>query len=87
MVEPFLVHYPSKDGKWQISAFVYVPYNAERTARTRRLCASTAVRTDQFVNSFNRNIQYLVNQGYFVIAPKLSRLNRIRQRVRGCRPL
>src|SRR6476646_8074140 len=29
LVEPFLVHYPSKDGKWQISAFVYVPYNAE----------------------------------------------------------
>ena len=33
MVEPFLVHYPSKDGKWQISAFVYVPYNAEKNGK------------------------------------------------------
>src|SRR2546423_5252118 len=30
MAEPFLVHYPSTDGKWQISAVVYVPFNAER---------------------------------------------------------
>ena len=30
MVEPHLVHYPSKDGKWTISAFVYVPYNLPR---------------------------------------------------------
>ena len=27
MVQPYLVHYPSRDGKWQISAFVYVPHN------------------------------------------------------------
>jgi Tol biopolymer transport system component len=27
MVEPYLVHYPSRDGKWTISAFVYMPYN------------------------------------------------------------
>ncbi|MGA9506684.1 MAG: hypothetical protein WBV31_19745, partial [Terriglobales bacterium] len=30
MVEPYLVRYPSKDGKWTISAFVYVPYNLPR---------------------------------------------------------
>src|SRR5712691_5892022 len=30
MVEPFLVHYPSRDGKWTISALVYVPYNLPR---------------------------------------------------------
>ena len=30
MVEPALVHYPSKDGKWTISAFVYVPFNLPR---------------------------------------------------------
>ncbi|HEY4678886.1 MAG TPA: DPP IV N-terminal domain-containing protein, partial [Candidatus Angelobacter sp.] len=33
MVEPFLIHYTSKDGKWQISAFVYVPYNAEKNGK------------------------------------------------------
>src|SRR6266550_872594 len=32
MVEPFLVHYPSRDGKWTISALVYVPYNLPRQA-------------------------------------------------------
>ena len=33
MVEPFLVHYPSRDGKWTISAFVYVPYNMMRNGQ------------------------------------------------------
>src|SRR5580704_9975788 len=33
MVEPFLVHYPSRDGKWTISAFVYVPYNMVRNGQ------------------------------------------------------
>ena len=33
MVEPYLVHYPSKDGKWTISAFVYVPYNLPRNGQ------------------------------------------------------
>ena len=33
MVEPFLVHYPSRDGKWSISAFVYVPYNMVRNGQ------------------------------------------------------
>ena len=30
MVEPYLVHYPSRDGKWTISAFLYVPLNMAR---------------------------------------------------------
>ena len=33
MVEPFLVHYPSRDGKWTISALVYVPYNMARSGQ------------------------------------------------------
>src|SRR5205085_1835472 len=69
MVEPFLVHYPSKDGKWQISAFVYVPYNAERNGQNAALVYIHGGPTSQTINSFNRNIQYLVNQGYFIIAP------------------
>ena len=69
MVEPFLVHYPSKDGKWQISAFVFVPYNAERNRQNAALVAIHGGPDDQARNAFSRNIQYLVNQGYFVIAP------------------
>jgi dipeptidyl aminopeptidase/acylaminoacyl peptidase len=69
MVEPFLIHYPSKDGKWQISAFLYVPYNAERNGKNAAVVYIHGGPTAQTINSFNRNIQYLVNQGYFVIAP------------------
>ncbi len=69
MVEPFLVHYPSNDGKWQISSFVYVPYNAERNNKNAAIVYIHGGPTAQSVNSFNKSIQYLVNQGYFVIAP------------------
>jgi dipeptidyl aminopeptidase/acylaminoacyl peptidase len=69
MVEPFLVHYPSKDGKWQISAFVYVPYNAQRNGKNAAIVSIHGGPTAQVVNSFNRNTQFLVNQGFFVIAP------------------
>jgi len=69
MVAPFLVHYPSKDGKWQISAFVYVPYNAEKNGKNAAIVYIHGGPTSQTMNSFNRSIQYLVNQGYFVITP------------------
>jgi dipeptidyl aminopeptidase/acylaminoacyl peptidase len=69
MVEPFLVHYPSKDGKWEISAYVYVPYNAERNGQNAAIVFIHGGPAAQTVNSFNRNIQYLTNQGYFIIAP------------------
>ncbi len=69
MVEPQLVHYPSKDGKWQISAFVYVPYNLPRNAQNPAIVYVHGGPTSQTVNSFNRIVQYMVNQGYLVIAP------------------
>jgi len=69
MVQPFLVHYPSKDKKWEISAYVYVPYNAERNGQNAAIVYIHGGPASQTMNSFNRNIQYLVNQGYFVIAP------------------
>jgi dipeptidyl aminopeptidase/acylaminoacyl peptidase len=69
MVQPFLVHYPSADKKWLISAFVYVPFNAERNGKNAAVVSIHGGPTAQTVNSFNRNVQYLVNQGYFVIAP------------------
>jgi dipeptidyl aminopeptidase/acylaminoacyl peptidase len=69
MVEPFLIHYPSKDGKWQISAFVYVPFNAEKNGKNAAVVSIHGGPTAQAINSFSRSIQYLVNQGFFVIAP------------------
>jgi dipeptidyl aminopeptidase/acylaminoacyl peptidase len=69
MVEPFLVHYPSKDGKWQISAFVYVPYNAQRNGKNAAIVSIHGGPDAQVTNNFNRNVQFLVNQGFFVIAP------------------
>jgi dipeptidyl aminopeptidase/acylaminoacyl peptidase len=69
MVEPFLVHYPSKDGKWTISALVYVPYNMARSGQNAAVVYVHGGPTSQTVNSFSRIIQHMVNQGYMVIAP------------------
>jgi len=69
MVEPYLVHYPSKDGKWTISAFVYVPFNLPRNGQHPAIVYVHGGPTSQTVNSFNRFIQHAANQGYIVIAP------------------
>ena len=69
MVEPSLVHYPSKDGKWTISALLYVPYNAPKSGEHAAIVYVHGGPTAQTTNGFNRFIQYMVNQGYFVIAP------------------
>ncbi len=69
MVEPFLVHYPSRDGKWTISALVYVPYNMARSGQNAAVVYVHGGPKSQSVNSFSRIIQHLVNQGYMVIAP------------------
>jgi dipeptidyl aminopeptidase/acylaminoacyl peptidase len=69
MVEPFLVHYPSKDGKWTISAFLYVPFNMQRDGKNAAIVYVHGGPASQSVNSFNRFVQYMVNQGYMVIAP------------------
>ncbi len=69
MVEPFLVHYPSKDGKWTISAFVYVPFNMLRSGKNAAIVYVHGGPASQSVDSFNRFVQYMANQGYMVIAP------------------
>jgi dipeptidyl aminopeptidase/acylaminoacyl peptidase len=69
MVEPFLVHYPSRDGKWTISALLYVPRNMQRNGQNAAIVYIHGGPTAQTVNSFNRFIQHIVNQGYMVIAP------------------
>jgi len=69
MVEPSLVHYPSKDGKWTISAFVYAPYNLPRNGQHPAIVYVHGGPSAQTMNTFNRFIQFMVNQGYLVIAP------------------
>jgi len=69
MVEPYLVHYPSKDGKWTISAFLYVPFNLPRNGEHPAIVYVHGGPTAQTMNTFNRVVQYVVNQGYLVIAP------------------
>jgi dipeptidyl aminopeptidase/acylaminoacyl peptidase len=68
-VEPFLVHYPSRDGKLTISALLYVPRNMQRNGQNAAIVYIHGGPASQSVNSFNRFIQHIVNQGYMVIAP------------------
>ncbi len=69
LVEPYLVHYPSRDGKWTISAFLYIPFNMARNGQNAALVYIHGGPTSQTMNSFNRFVQYAVNQGYMVLAP------------------
>jgi dipeptidyl aminopeptidase/acylaminoacyl peptidase len=68
-VEPYLVHYPSRDRKWTISSLVYVPYNMQRNRQNAAIVYIHGGPAAQSTNSFNRFIQHIVNQGYMVIAP------------------
>ncbi len=69
LVQPFLIEYPSTDGKWQISAFVYVPHNLKRDKQNPAVVWIHGGPAAQSVNWFNPIIQYIVNQGYLVIIP------------------
>ncbi|HVI10951.1 MAG TPA: S9 family peptidase [Candidatus Binatia bacterium] len=69
MVEPLLVHYPSRDGKWTISAFLYVPFNMARNGQNAAVVYIHGGPKSQSMNSFNRFVQFAVNQGYMVLAP------------------
>jgi dipeptidyl aminopeptidase/acylaminoacyl peptidase len=69
MIEPYLVHYPSRDGKWTISAFLYVPFNMARNGQNAAIVYIHGGPTAQTMNSFNRFVQYAANQGYMVLAP------------------
>jgi dipeptidyl aminopeptidase/acylaminoacyl peptidase len=69
MVEPSLVHYPSRDGKWTISAWVYVTRNMQRNGQNAAVVYIHGGPKSQSMDSFNRFVQHIVNQGYMVIAP------------------
>jgi dipeptidyl aminopeptidase/acylaminoacyl peptidase len=68
LVEPYLVHYASFDGR-MISAFLYVPYNLKKDRSNPALVSVHGGPTAQSLNNFSAGTQYLVNQGYVVIAP------------------
>jgi dipeptidyl aminopeptidase/acylaminoacyl peptidase len=69
MVTPSLVQYPSKDGKFTISAWAYVPNNITRNGKYPAIVYIHGGPASQSMDSFNRFIQYMNNQGYLVIAP------------------
>jgi dipeptidyl aminopeptidase/acylaminoacyl peptidase len=71
MVEPYLVRCPSRDGKYQISAFLYVPYNQSPERKTPAIVLVHGGPASQHRNTFNRFVQYIVNQGYLVVAPNV----------------
>ncbi|HEY2956030.1 MAG TPA: S9 family peptidase [Candidatus Eisenbacteria bacterium] len=68
MVEPILVHYPSRD-RMQISAFLYLPWNLKKDGANAALVWPHGGPTAQSVNGFNRAVQFFVNQGYVVLCP------------------
>ena len=69
MVSPTLVHYPSRDGKFTISAWAYVPNNTVRNQQYPAIVYIHGGPASQSMDGFNRFVQYMNNQGYLVIAP------------------
>jgi dipeptidyl aminopeptidase/acylaminoacyl peptidase len=69
MVAPTLVHYPSRDGKFTISAWVYLPNNIVRDQKYPAIVYIHGGPASQSMDGFNRFVQYMNNQGYLVIAP------------------
>jgi dipeptidyl aminopeptidase/acylaminoacyl peptidase len=69
MVKPYLVHYPSRDGKYTISAWVYIPYDIGRNNTYPAILWIHGGPAGQSMNGFNPFMQYILNQGYIVVAP------------------
>jgi dipeptidyl aminopeptidase/acylaminoacyl peptidase len=69
MVRATLVHYPSRDGRFTLSAWAYVPNNIIRNQSYPAIVYIHGGPVSQSMDSFNRFIQYMNNQGYLVIAP------------------
>ena len=69
LVAPQLVHYRSSDDRWNISAWLWLPYNAKPDGSNPAVVQVHGGPSGQTMNSFDRMTQYLVNHGYVVIAP------------------
>jgi dipeptidyl aminopeptidase/acylaminoacyl peptidase len=69
LVEPTLAHFPSKDGKYTLSAWTYMPYNIQPNHKYPAIVYVHGGPDDQSMANFNPLLQYFVNLGYIVIAP------------------
>lgn len=69
LIEPVLVHYPSKDGKYILSAQVYMPYSLTRNGKFPAIVYVHGGPADQSKPDFVPLLQYFANQGYVIIAP------------------
>src|SRR5260370_38340942 len=86
MVEPQLVHYPSKDSTWTISAFVYVPYNLPHKAEHPAIVYVHGGPTPQTMNTFHRFDHNLANQGHIMNAPTDRRSTRVAKNIQHPNP-
>jgi dipeptidyl aminopeptidase/acylaminoacyl peptidase len=71
LVEPQLVHFPSRDGKYTLSAWVYAPYNQMHDKKAPAIVWVHGGPASQSRADFDRGVQFLVNKGYFVIQPNV----------------
>lgn len=69
LVAPKLVHFPSKDGKYTLSAWVYMPYSLTRNGKFPAIVYVHGGPADQAQPVFLPLLQYFANQGYIIIAP------------------
>lgn len=69
LVKPYLIHYPSRDGKYTISAWAYMPYNIGRNNQYPVILWLHGGPTSQNLNGFNPFMQFILNQGYIIVAP------------------
>lgn len=68
MTPPVRVRYPSFDGT-PISSFLYLPPGRERDGTHPAIVYVHGGPTAQHTNGFRRDIQFLVDRGYLVLAP------------------
>ncbi len=67
---PGLVHYPSFDGK-KIPAFLYLPPDYQKGKKIPFVVSYHGGPEGQYRPSFSRSFQYLLTQGYGVMAPNV----------------
>ena len=70
LVQPQLVVYDSFD-QTRVSAFVYVPHNIEADASHPAIVYPHGGPTGQYTNAWDKEVQFLVSQGYVLIAPNV----------------
>jgi dipeptidyl aminopeptidase/acylaminoacyl peptidase len=92
MVTPVLAEYPGGDGKSQLTAWLYAPYNQIKNGQAPAIIylrgeAAISQRSSSFslrdaselesAGHFDPGLQFLLNQGYFVIVPNVTSASRV----------